>query len=345
MATGRKYDARNPKLDCVTCAAHGKFIVKNEDGFYNKFKVIVSTIGTVCRISVPAGHFQFIIIDEAGQATEPDSWIPLGQFGNAATKFVLAGDPRQLGPVLIKPVWANPRYRYDQSLLRRLSEQDEYKSDCRLMVQLCKNYRSHQAIVTIASNLFYDGKLVPTFPKDSECFEKNKFLEEIGMTFPIYFHAVQGQERGRREFHNDEEISVVKRHVQKLLDPLSTPKLCPGDIGIVSPYNCQAEKLAKELSQYADLTIGTVETFQGSERRVVIMTTTRTRHIGFLKDRRRLNTAITRAKQLLIIVGDPTLLQQDASWFEIIRCLQRINCFFVEPGHFKNINLNLDSPK
>lgn len=129
MATGRKYDARNPKLDCVTCAAHGKFIVKNEDGFYNKFKVIVSTIGTVCRISVPAGHFQFIIIDEAGQATEPDSWIPLGQFGNAATKFVLAGDPRQLGPVLIKPVWANPRYRYDQSLLRRLSEQDEYKSD------------------------------------------------------------------------------------------------------------------------------------------------------------------------------------------------------------------------
>ena len=75
------------------------------------------------------------------------------------------------------------------------------------------------------------------------------------------------------------------RYVKALLDPAHVPRLKPSDIGIISPYREQATRLS-EMLQYSNLTVDTVERFQGSERRVIIITTTRTKKIGFLTDYR-----------------------------------------------------------
>lgn len=126
---------------------------------------------------------------------------------------------------------------------------------------------------------------------------------------------MRGDECGTQSFYNLNEISVVEKYVKSILSA-TDPKIEPKDIGIVSPYREQASLLRKRLKQYNNLTIDTVEKFQGSERRVIIITTTRTRYIGFLKDQRRTNTAITRAKQLLIIVGNEPVLSKDPTWKE-----------------------------
>uniref|UniRef100_A0A914DIH5 DNA2/NAM7 helicase helicase domain-containing protein n=1 Tax=Acrobeloides nanus TaxID=290746 RepID=A0A914DIH5_9BILA len=76
---------------------------------------------------MPRGHFSHIIIDEAGQATEYDTWIPLGGLVGPNTKVVLSGDPKQLAPVVM--VNLSKDYGSDISMLKRLSEMACYKND------------------------------------------------------------------------------------------------------------------------------------------------------------------------------------------------------------------------
>lgn len=129
VSTKQDLNARDRRLDGIIVTDNVHYVINDRSGFYRKYTVIISTIGCVSRLRADEGSFSYIFIDEAGQATEPDTWIPLARFGKADTRLVLAGDPLQLGPVLISPVLEDPRYRYDQSLLLRLYEQEEYKND------------------------------------------------------------------------------------------------------------------------------------------------------------------------------------------------------------------------
>ncbi|KAE9555462.1 hypothetical protein FO519_001317 [Halicephalobus sp. NKZ332] len=330
------FDSRDRRLDDVILADEYRYIISEGDK-YSEYTVIISTIGNCARIRPPVKNFfTHIFIDEAGQATEPDTWVPLAHFGRRQTKFIFAGDPKQLGPVLIDSVLERTAYRFDQSLLIRLYELPVYHQDPRLMIQLKHNYRNHEAVVQIASRLFYDDTLIPTYPPGHDSFvhpEKSSILGPL--EYPVLFHAVEGRESGDQYLFNEKEISVVLRYVEALLSPSHVPRLEPSDIGIISPYREQATRL-NEMLPYEDLTVDTVERFQGSERRVVIITTTRSRKIGFLSDYRRVNTAITRAKQLLIIIGHPRLLCQDEIWHLLIDCLMTNRCYVVEDGHFRN---------
>jgi len=102
-------------------------------------------------------------------------------------------------------------------------------------------------------------------------------------------------------------------------------RLTDKDIGVISPYNAQAGKLRKRLkTQYEGIKVGSVEDFQGQERRVIVLTTVRTdetkvsedlRHtLGFLVNPRRMNVALTRAQALLVVVGNPNILGLDPLW-------------------------------
>ena len=101
----------------------------------------------------------------------------------------------------------------------------------------------------------------------------------------MLFHAVEGKESGEQCLFNEAEMFVVLRYVKTLLDPGHIPRLKPSDIGIISPYREQATRL-NGMIEYDNLTVDTVERFQGSERKVIIITTTRTKKIGFLTDYR-----------------------------------------------------------
>ena len=102
------------------------------------------------------------------------------------------------------------------------------------------------------------------------------------------------------------------------------------DIGVISPYRRQVQKIRARLAakNINDVTVGATEEFQGQERRVIIISTVRSRpqfvamdekhRLGFLKNPKRFNVSITRAKALLIVVGNPHILSLDHNWKALI---------------------------
>lgn len=95
------------------------------------------------------------------------------------------------------------------------------------------------------------------------------------------------------------------------------------DIGVVSPYKLQCKKIAQVIRDkgYENITVGTAEVFQGQERPIMIVSTVRSggRHLGFVSDPQRFNVVITRAKCLLIIVGNSQTLEQSPDWSAFIK--------------------------
>jgi len=139
------------------------------------------------------------------------------------------------------------------------------------------------------------------------------------------FHGIKGTEtRSRRSpsYFNIMEASVVRDYCAMLIEDPEL-KIYPEEIGVIAPYRAQVRKI-RELLKHAglsDISVGSVEQFQGQERKVIIMATTRSneeyhprRAMGFLMNRRRLNVAVTRAQSLLIMVGDPEVLGTDPLW-------------------------------
>jgi helicase MOV-10 len=123
------------------------------------------------------------------------------------------------------------------------------------------------------------------------------------------------------------EVDQVKFHLDQISKTIASQ--CPetvnylNDIGIITPYRKQKMKLKVACESYIDLNIeiGTIEQFQGREKNVIILSTVRsnTSNVGFLDNPKRFNVAITRAKFLLIIVGNPKTLRQDANWGEMVK--------------------------
>ncbi|KAM9475618.1 putative helicase mov-10-B.2 [Clarias gariepinus] len=316
-----------------------------------KYKIVVTTVVTAGRLvsgGLPAGHFTHIFVDEAGHAVESETIIAIAGLLRADTgQLVLAGDPKQLGPIL-RSKYAI-KYGLGMSLLERLMTKNPlYKKtdtgfNSNYVTKLLRNYRSHKAILKTPNEMFYDGELQACADEYSTSFYCNwEHLPKKG--FPLIFHGVRGkdeQESTSPSFFNTSEINVVVDYLKKLLllqGKKGIAKISPKDIGIITPYRKQVEKMRKaiirldrELKDYTDiehLKVGSVEEFQGQERRVIIVSTVRSSgeyldldsifNIGFLKNEKRFNVAVTRARSLLIIVGNPVILSSDTTWCKFI---------------------------
>ncbi|XP_016085841.1 putative helicase mov-10-B.1 isoform X2 [Sinocyclocheilus grahami] len=315
------------------------------------YSVIVVTLVTAGRLvtgGVGMGHFTHIFIDEAGQAMEPECIIGIaGLLDPEKGQLVLAGDPKQLGPVLRSPL--AQLHGLGQSLLERLMKQNALyqKSqdghsgfDTRFVTKLLRNYRSHPAILTIPNELFYENELqVFANQMEREAFCHWEHVPKKG--FPVVFHGVMGKderEANSPSFFNVTEIEVIVSYLNKLIQTQGKeglPKLSTNDIGIITPYRKQVEKIRKalntvaELNKWKDIKVGSVEEFQGQERKVIIVSTVRSSvnyvkmdqdfNIGFLSNEKRSNVAMTRAKALLIVVGNPVILSKDPTWQRFIR--------------------------
>ncbi|KAG8911964.1 hypothetical protein FRC01_005376, partial [Tulasnella sp. 417] len=159
-----------------------------------QYRVVVSTCAAGCfphGVGVPNGHFTHIFIDEAGQASEPEVMIPIQLNGDANTTIILAGDPKQLGPVIRSPVAR--RLGLDISYLDRLMAMDMYKSVANrgvTHVKLIKNWRSHRSIIDFPNQQFYDGELEACAdPSVADlCIGWDKLSNP---RYPIIFHAIK----------------------------------------------------------------------------------------------------------------------------------------------------------
>ncbi|CAE6520072.1 unnamed protein product [Rhizoctonia solani] len=306
---------------------HGQNAVKA----LKDYRIIVATCVTASvpyQLGIPRGHYDWIFVDEAGQACEPELMISVKTLAGSGTNIVLSGDPQQLGPVIRSPIAL--QQGLGLSYLERLMNTDMYNPSVmrgRTVVKLSKNWRNHPSILRYPNERFYANELEAC--ASSSVTNSLLAWAELGRTgFPIIFENIAGQdmrEASSPSWYNPMEVSRVKDYVRMLRD-LRRPHISTTDIGVIAPYNQQVQHIRRILrgSNGEGIKVGSVEEFQGQERKVIIVSTVRSsaqevefdlRHtLGFVANDRRFNVTITRAQALLIIVGDASVLGLDPLW-------------------------------
>ncbi|KAF9260599.1 P-loop containing nucleoside triphosphate hydrolase protein [Marasmius fiardii PR-910] len=314
------------------------FTYRNDNGHFSvpplarmkRFRVIVTTCisaSIVSGIGIPRGHYSHIFVDEAGQATEPEVMVSIKNMADNDTNVILCGDPKQLGPIIRSTI--AQQLGLEVSFIERLMNREIYdvvKGHGKSVVKLTKNYRSHNAILKFPNERFYGGDLEPCADRRiTELYTNSTHVVSKG--FPIVFYSISGKddrEASSPSFFNIDEVTVVKSVVEKLRSDRRI-RISDDDIGVIAPYHAQVLKLRTAFRNFADyVKIGSVEEFQGQERKVIIVSTVRSsrdfveydlRHtLGFVANPRRFNVAVTRAQSLLVIVGDPSVLSLDPLW-------------------------------
>lgn len=306
-----------------------------------RVRVVVATLTTaakLCGEGIPRGHFDVIVIDEAGQAQEPEALAAASMLLGQGGQLVLAGDPKQLGPVIHHSL--AKEHGLSTSVLERLMERPIYQKhplpggfeeyDPRVLTKLLQNFRAHETLLELPNQLFYEGELLCRGDELLlKCCEGWEGLPSQGV--PLLFDGIVGkdqQEERSPSWFNVDECHRVLEHVRDLLRAHNgcSVRLTPEDIGVIAPYNKQVQKLKRlfRAEQLEGIKVGSTEMFQGQEKRVIIISTVRSspdwvgcdvRHnLGFLHNPKRFNVAITRAQALLIVVGNPNVLRLDFHW-------------------------------
>ena len=326
---------------------------------FEGYRVVVTTCiqaGSLCEFK---DRFDYVFIDEAGHASEPETLIAMSLLSQGGC-CVLIGDPHQLGPICVSRV-------ADQgglgcSLLERLCRRSLYLRNCMknnkmdyneiyiTKLQIC--YRCDPRVLTINNKLFYDGdlKFVAETPKF--------WLELFKVDSPLIFHACRG--RDRREFvdpswFNPAEAIRCLTYAKRLYES----GLRADQLGVITPYRRQIEKLNLlfESCGIPKCKISTMEEFQGDEREVIIISTVRTRakklefdkkfQLGFLFNPKRFNVAISRAKWLCIVIGDPDILRGDLYWSRYMKvavCFEDDGSRSTENPTDKELTTNFKPP-
>ncbi|KAF8916713.1 P-loop containing nucleoside triphosphate hydrolase protein [Mucidula mucida] len=302
-----------------------------------KYRVVVSTCvsaGALDGLGVKKGHFAWVFVDEAGQGKEPEVVIPIKGLADKHTNVVLAGDLMQLGPIVHSSLAKDLGLK--QSYLQRLMARPCYSLDSPeyggrgvTIMKLVKSFRSHPDILRFPNEQFYDGELQAC--ADAALTRSLETVETLPTKrFPVMFHAVVGKdqrEKSSPSFFNIDEVTIVKKYCAGLIADGRRRGIVAKDIGVITPYHAQGMKimnLLKKDPKLEDITVGSVEQFQGQERRVIIISTVRSnkefitsdikRSLGFVANRQRFNVAVTRAQALLIVVGNPEVLSLDPLW-------------------------------
>ncbi|KAG9485559.1 hypothetical protein GDO78_008567, partial [Eleutherodactylus coqui] len=315
-----------------------------------EYRVIIVTLVTAGRLvsaKFPSNHFSHVFIDESGHAVEPECVTAIAGILDVMEggQLVLAGDPQQLGPILRSPL--SIEHGLGMSLLERLMTQNPLYGKTsgsynpQFVTKLLQNYRSHPDILSIPNELFYDNELqVKADEMVTHAYCNWQKLPKKG--FPIIFHHVLGKderEGNSPSFFNVHEIEVLVSYLHSLIETQGKKgiaKISPKEIGIIAPYRKQVEKIRKAINKefkavtdIKDLKIGSVEEFQGQERKVILISTVRSStdyvkfdedfSLGFLKNPKRFNVSITRAKALLIMVGNALILRKDPNWSRFLQ--------------------------
>jgi ATP-dependent RNA/DNA helicase IGHMBP2 len=256
-------------------------------------QVILGTPVGIWDAFIPDWSLDVVIIDEAGQCLEPLAWAVLSK----ADHRVLAGDHLQLPPTVISE--EAQKKGFNRSVLETAC------SAIPNVFLLDTQYRMRRTIAGFSSKQFYDNKLVTP---DSLADEGEHFL--FYDTAGAGFHEETSEERPG--YANSGEMNLVVQLIEKL-------EINCSKAAFISPYSSQIA-LAKETLP-SELRCSTIDSFQGQEMHTIIISLVRSNdkgQVGFLSDHRRINVAMTRAKERLIVVGDSATLCSDTFFSSLI---------------------------
>lgn len=305
----------------------------------------------------PSLHWGALLLDEAAQATEVDVLPAISVVcppsayprEHVQPRVVMAGDEHQLGPRT-----ASHDPKFDTSLFARLASRSMFanhplsrrnvdpssgppvlkRSMLPIMyppfTNLIRNYRSHPAILSVPSAHFYRDTLIPDAVISNTPLTTSTLWR--GRKWPVLYIPHTGPDEIERDnggWYNMSEARLACSLAQKLVLKSGVRQ---SDICIMSPFAAQV-KLLRSLIRSRDyaggaglweVNIGPVEAFQGLEKRVVIICTTRTRMrfvaddvtsgMGLVGQKRKMNVALTRATEGLFVIGSPEVLGADEHW-------------------------------
>lgn len=259
--------------------------------------------------------FDIAIVDEAGRATLSELLVPCIK----AKKIILVGDHKQLAPVIDDNIIEkiDDKDEAKTSFFQRLFERLEQTDRENLKHTLTHNYRSEIKICELYSNAFYNGVLIV-----DEEINKQKQHE-----LNFFNSSVVWLDTGNLENREDEQkgtgkinrcsVEYIRKTLYKLCEQIKEQNLVYS-IGVITPYKAQKELLEQEIKPKDfdgfKIDIGTVDGFQGSDRDIIIYDCVRSSKgkksakIDFIADEKRLNVSLSRAKRLLIIIGDMEFL-------------------------------------
>ena len=279
-------------------------------------------VGATCSYSgvreLEDARFEWAIIDEAGRATVPEVLIPIVK----AERAILVGDERQLPPMVEGMLSretdvASSDDRLETSLFQSLVEQAEEGTHAHL-TSLHTQYRMHPAIGDLIGDVFYEGRLENGITADAR-------PDHCWMPAPVTWLSTSGltdrrETRQGSSYANQAEAEVILEQLRNFEDM----RQARGwerqlEVGIISGYQGQVEQLNRLIDpddkgrwQSLLIEVATVDAFQGRECDVVVYSTVRSNRdgrIGFLVDHRRINVALSRARDLLVIVGDDQMMR------------------------------------
>lgn len=294
-------DSWHQKMDRLKSRAT-ELELRIRSSLFGEARVIASTLTGAANRVLEGEKYSTLFIDEAAQALEAACWIAIRKAG----RVILAGDHCQLPPT-VKSIMAL-KGGLGKTLMERIVEN---KPETITLLKM--QYRMNEQIMKFSSEWFYHG-MVESAPTVShrgildydtpmmwidtaECDGKEEFV---------------GENFGRI---NRAEAELTLQTLQQYLEKIGKQRILEEsiDVGIISPYRAQVQLLRKELRKreffrpYRHLlTVNTVDGFQGQERDIILISLVRSNDggdIGFLRDLRRMNVAITRARMKLIILG------------------------------------------
>lgn len=299
---------------------NSKFIFATLHGSSNKQ---VLTLYDDCN----SDGVETLIIDEVSQALEPQCWIPILDHIKHLKRIILAGDNKQLPPTIkTLPSQKSVINSTFKVLNTTIFDRLEKAYDRTFISFLNTQYRMNERIMEFPSRQMYDGQVVSgeinrhillsDLSGNEVSIKKDEVLNEPVLWYDtqcdLAFMEDQKTEvssPNKNDIFNSKsninEVYIALRHIERLIDVLH---LKEEHIGIITPYQAQVQQMRYHINEkYPSIEIHTVDGFQGNEKECIILSLVRfneNHELGFVKDERRLNVAITRAKRQLCVIGN-----------------------------------------
>ncbi len=271
-----------------------------QDRILARAQVVCCTAAGADTRAMGSLDFDLVVLDEATQATTPVALVALGR----ANRAVLAGDHHQLPPTVIDDGAAR------DGLAESLFEQLVVRApDVVQMLEI--QHRMHEVLMAFPSVSKYEGRLVAA----PEVANRVPPVVDEARPAPLVFIDTAGA--GWDEERTEDDPSTCNpgqaERTEKEVRRLVAQGFVPADLAVITPYAAQARRLRRQMTDLRDqgLEVVSIDGFQGREREVIVLDLVRSNpdgDLGFLRDTRRMNVALTRARSLLLVVADSATL-------------------------------------
>ena len=347
LRAGKKRgDAYHQKLESLKSRATALEISIQQELFGEARVIACTLVGSANRL-LDGMHFTTLFIDEAAQALEAACWIAIRRAG----RVIFAGDHCQLPPTV--KCYEALKGGLGRTLMERIAND---KPEC--VTLLRTQYRMHEDIMRFSSDWFYHNQMVAApevrnrsiLDLDLPMTWIDTGNEELRMKNEKFATAQIGEQRSgssklannsslftlHSSLKNEAEAHLTLLSLQAYFELIGKERILSEriDVGVISPYRAQVQLLRQLLRKNESLkpfrrfiTVNTVDGFQGQERDVIVISLVRSNdegQIGFLRDLRRMNVAITRARMKVIILGDRHTLTRHPFYRKLWQYIQAL---------------------